>query len=313
MQLETNVMLHSGKQHHMRRSFSFIHIILLFWISIYPTGFARAADTEPPDITNVEVTEVSDTSVKVKWATDEFADSLVNYGLQKDYGIVRIPVTDRKEHEIVLDGLDSGRIYYFRVVSSDEEGNQGISADYKVQTTGTFEQGTSENTTTEVNQTIQSQQESQTESTTEATTQSQTTAEIIEQVQQITSPVTLTEILNETVKAIQGITEDLTIVGPPTVIPETITAVVKWTTDRAASSKVLFSSARDYVDGQYSFSQESTGAPAKDHEITLIGLEPYTEYHFKVESTDSYGITGLSRDYTFKTKAALPSIRNLRI
>ena len=50
-----------------------------------------------------------------------------------------------------------------------------------------------------------------------------------------------------------------------------------------------------------------------DHEVKLIGLEPYTEYHFKVQSKDSYGIEGNSRDYTFKTKASLPNIKNLRI
>jgi hypothetical protein len=47
--------------------------------------------------------------------------------------------------------------------------------------------------------------------------------------------------------------------------------------------------------------------------VRLIGLESFTEYHFKVRSEDTYGIKGESRDYTFKTKASLPEIRNLRI
>jgi hypothetical protein len=48
-------------------------------------------------------------------------------------------------------------------------------------------------------------------------------------------------------------------------------------------------------------------------QVQLIGLEAFTEYHFKVQSVDSLNVTGESLDYTFKTKASLPDIRNLRI
>jgi hypothetical protein len=266
-------------------------------LSLLHTAYAQ--DVNPPDITNVQVTEVSESSVKVTWETDEESDSLINYGLQEDYGIVRVPGANRVLHEIVLDNLEAGRTYHFRVVSSDEDGNQGISAHYKVQTDGTPQEGSEE-----------SQQE-QTQS--ESQSQSQTVEEIIEEIQQIQSPEVLQEIINETVKAISGITEDLTIVGPPTVIAETTTARVQWITDRPADSVVYFSPASSYTPDQYEYSQASTGGETTDHDVELIGLEPYTEYHFKVESTDSYGITGSSRDYTFRTKASLPEIRNLRI
>lgn len=267
------------------------------------------SDTSAPEITNVQIGTVKDTSVTVTWETDENADALVNYGLQEDYGIVRVPTVDKKAHSITLDNLDPGRVYYFRVVSADEEGNQGISADYKVQTTGTPQaegQGQADGQG-------QGQAESESQSESKSQSQSETVEEIKEQIRQINSPQKLQEILNETVKAIQGITEDLTIVGPPTVIPETNTALVKWTTDREASSKVLFSPTSEFTEGSYTYAQESTGGATTDHEIRLIGLESFTEYHFKVLSTDSVGIEGQSRDYIFKTKASLPEIRNLRI
>jgi hypothetical protein len=261
-----------------------------------------AGDVTPPDITNVQITDVGKDTVTITWETDEEADSTVNYGLQEDYGIVRVPVPDRTSHSITIDKLEPGRTYYFRVVSSDETGNQGISANYKVLTDGA-PQGTE--TQTEVNQTVQNQTQTQTEK--------QTTEQVIEQIQQIQKTEILEEIQNEIVKAIQGITEDLTIVGPPTVIPETTSALVKWTTDREATSEVVFSPSNSYSEGLYAFSQASTGGNTTDHEVRLIGLEPYTEYHFKVRSKDTYGITGESRDYTFRTKAALPEIKNLRI
>jgi hypothetical protein len=286
----------------MIRSVSFFVVAFLLTLYYVPHALTvRAQDASAPDITNVQVVDVSENSVTIKWETDEDADSTVNYGLQEDYGIVRVPVADKKQHEITIDKLEPGRTYYFRVVSSDVDGNQGISANYKVVTEGTSEAGEGESSQTETNQTVQTQ------------TQSQTVEEIIEQIQQIQSPETLQEILNETIKAIQGITEDLTIVGPPTVIPETTSALIRWTTDRPASSEVLFSPAQGFTEGQYEYSQASTGGNVTDHEIRIIGLEPYTEYHFQVKSEDTYGITGSSRDYTFRTKASLPDIKNLRI
>ncbi|MEK7462642.1 MAG: fibronectin type III domain-containing protein, partial [Patescibacteria group bacterium] len=143
--------------------------------------------------------------------------------------------------------------------------------------------------------------------------QSNTTNQIKEQINQITSPQQLQEILNETVKAIEGITEDLTIVGPPTVIPETTTALVKWTTDRESTSEVVFSPSDSFDGTNYQYSQASTDGNTTDHEVRLIGLDPFTDYSFKVKSKDTYGIAGESRNFTFQTKASAPDIRNLRV
>lgn len=296
-------------------------VLALFAIIYYAqvSPIAKAADVDPPEITNVQITNVSESEVTITWDTDEDADSTVNYGLQENYGIVRVPVADKVEHSITIDNLEPGRTYYFRVVSSDEDGNQGISANYKVLTEGDpqsgAEAGEGKETQTETNQTVQSESQSQTNSQAESQSQkdSQTAAEIMEQVQQIKTPEVLQEILNETIKAIKGITEDLTIVGPPTVIPDTTSAIVKWTTDRESSSEVFFSSTENYTPDQYEFSQVSTGPDTTDHEVKVIGLVPYTEYHFQVRSKDSFEIEGKSRDYTFRTKASLPDIKNLRI
>lgn len=290
-----------------------IVLILMFSILFAPFGANTvfAEDTDAPEITNVQIGSVDDTSITLTWETDEDADSLVNYGLQEDYGIVRIPEVDKTAHTITLDNLDPGRVYYFRVVSADAEGNQGISADYKVQTTGSTQSGDGDGAGQE---TESGQGPGVSPQTGEGNFgQAQTTNQIIEQINEITDPQQLQEILNETVKAIQGITEDLTIVGPPIVIPETTTALVKWTTDREATSKVLFSPTDQFTSDSYVYSQESTDGMTTDHEVRLIGLESFTEYHFKVMSTDAVNITGESRDFTFKTKASMPEIRNLRI
>lgn len=284
----------------------FARFVIALFLLLVPTAglvIAQSSDKVAPGIENVKINTVSDSSVTVTWETDEDADSAINYSLQPDYGTVRVPVADRTTHSITLDNLEPGRTYYFRVISADENGNQGISADYKILTTGTPQTGQADG---------QGSSESASESTTVAV-ESKTTQEIVEQINQITNPQQLQEILNETIKAIEGITEDLTIVGPPIVTPETNSAVVSWITDRLASSEVRFSPTQGFDGTSYAFSQASTGGNTLDHEVRLIGLEPYTEYSFQVRSKDEYGIEGASRNYTFLTKASLPDIRNLRI
>ncbi len=268
---------------------------MLMVTMVYPSHFlvlAQSDDTTAPEISNVQIASSTDTSTTITWQTNEKADSAVNYSLQPNYGMVRVPVADRTTHSVTLDNLEPGKTYYFRVISADEEGNQGISADYRIETeSDSADDGTGVGPG-EVPKTPE---------------------EIIEQIQEIQDPQQLQEILNEVVKAIQGITEDLTIIGPPTVVPETTTALVTWVTDRSADSEVRFAKTNGFDGSTFEFSQASTNGATTDHEVRLIGLEPYTDYSFQVRSTDEYQITGESRTYTFKTKAALPDIRNLRI
>lgn len=278
---------------------------------MYVTSFVHAADdVVPPDISNVEVVNNSETSITVTWDTDEDSDSLVNYGLSEDYGIVREPVADKLQHSITLDELEPNRVYHFRVVSADAEGNQGISADYKLQTSDVPQ---NQDGSGEANAQGSGQGAGASDSSQSTTQSDTTTQEIIQEIKQIKQVEQLKEILDVTVESIQGITDDLTIVGPPTVTPETTTALVEWTTDREANGTVLFSPFSQYTADQYVYSQSSTDGATTKHAIQLIGLEPFTEYHFKVQSTDSVGVTGESFDYTFKTKASLPNIRNLRV
>jgi Fibronectin type III domain len=275
----------------------FYLIALLVLLPPFLVAQAQSADKESPEITNVQISDITDQSVTVTWETDEEADSLLNYGLQPDLGIVRVPVPDRKFHSITLENLEPGQLYYFRVISADDNGNQGISADYKVQMSGTPQTGEGEGTGESSSETVSTP----------------TVSEIVEQINEINNPQQLKEIVNEVVKAIEGITEDLTIVGPPTVIPETTSALVKWTTDRESSSEVVFSPSAGFDGTNYAYAQSSTGNLTTEHEIRLIGLDPFTDYSFKVKSKDTYDITGESKNFTFKTKASLPDIRNLRV
>ena len=153
------------------------YALLLTTAPFIPVG--RGADAIQPAITNVQIVNVGEREVTITWETDENSDSTVNYGLQEDYGIVRVPVADKQQHSITLEDLEPGRTYYFRVVSSDELGNQGISANYKVVTTGSPQSGADAG---------QGEADGQGQGQAESTSESEITQEIITEVQQITSP-----------------------------------------------------------------------------------------------------------------------------
>jgi len=91
-------------------------------------------DENPPVISNIKISDTTSTSSIVTWETDEFADSLVNYSLNKNYGIARQPRFDKKKHEILLDDLLPNATYFLRITSADSSGNQGISSDHEFTT-----------------------------------------------------------------------------------------------------------------------------------------------------------------------------------
>lgn len=73
---------------------------------------------------------VTSNSAEITWLTDEFADSIVNYGVSSTvYTATSIDNLYVKEHGIALAGLSSGTTYYFVVKSTDRSGNSAVSMD----------------------------------------------------------------------------------------------------------------------------------------------------------------------------------------
>jgi hypothetical protein len=97
---------------------------------IYPKEFM--ADTIPPVITDISVINLANNSAKVTWKTDEFADSVLKYGMNSTaYTELSIAVLFAKGHEITLTGLSPDTTYYFVVNSTDQSGNSAESSEYR--------------------------------------------------------------------------------------------------------------------------------------------------------------------------------------
>lgn len=89
-------------------------------------------DVTPPVISGLTVTDITTTSAKITWTTDEEADSKVWYDTVTPLVVTTTTPAESSadlvlDHEIVLSGLTSSTTYYFIVNSTDEEDNNEIS------------------------------------------------------------------------------------------------------------------------------------------------------------------------------------------
>ncbi len=88
-------------------------------------------DTTAPQITDLNAIPTGDGSTAtITWTTLEFSDSTVLYGTQA--GNLTESVSDvlfNKNHSLPLTGLTPGILYYFKVQSTDLEGNLAESAE----------------------------------------------------------------------------------------------------------------------------------------------------------------------------------------
>jgi len=86
------------------------------------------ADETPPTISGVNVSNITESSATITWATNEPATGQVNYGETETYGSTTTLDTNlSKTHTATLTGLDDGTTYNFQVISKDSSGNEATS------------------------------------------------------------------------------------------------------------------------------------------------------------------------------------------
>ena len=83
-----------------------------------------APDTVAPRITGaVTVDNLTDATATIVWTTDEPSNSIVQYGTTPSYGSALMLAENSTSHKVVLTGLSSSTVYYYRVGSIDAAGN----------------------------------------------------------------------------------------------------------------------------------------------------------------------------------------------
>lgn len=92
------------------------------------TEISGIPDTIPPVISDITVSDVTDTSVKVTWTTDENATSIVTYGPTSSYGATTTG-DSTTSHSIILTSLTANTTYHYQLQSVDSSGNSTTSDD----------------------------------------------------------------------------------------------------------------------------------------------------------------------------------------
>lgn len=99
-------------------------------LTVTSAGGGPPSDTVPPVISNVQAINITDTTARIIWDTDEAANSLVNYGLTVVYSDSVSNGSLVLSHGLDLSGLTPSTLYHFKVTSADQYGNTVSSADY---------------------------------------------------------------------------------------------------------------------------------------------------------------------------------------
>ena len=79
------------------------------------------------------------------------------------------------------------------------------------------------------------------------------------------------------------------------VAPDSNSAVITWTTDRTATSKIQYGLTTSYGD------EVSSVLYTTSHSLSLIGLSASTTYHYKIYAIDKSNVTGYYSDKNFTT------------
>lgn len=114
-------------------------------------------DTTAPVISSVTLSDISDSSAKVNWTTDELASSAVDYGTTASYGSTTSDAALTTSHSITIDGLSANTTYHYRIRSSDAASNEAATSGNTVTTAAqgqTITETISVNTTTTTTVTV---------------------------------------------------------------------------------------------------------------------------------------------------------------
>jgi hypothetical protein len=281
-------------------------------------------DTTAPTISSIVVTDITETSARVTWTTDETADSRVDYGLTATYEIgSETDVALINSHSLTLSGLTAGTTYHFRVRSADLATNEAVSEDFTFATlagpdvtapvisdvqvldrTGTSARivwATDESATSIVDYGLTNAYELGSESD----------ADLVAD-----HSISLTGLMSETTyhfrvrsadtEGNEAASSDNTfttldvtapIISNFAIVDITETgARVTWTTNEVATSTVAYGLTDGYELGTITDATLVTG-----HSMSLSGLLPATLYHVEARAIDAAGNTTLGGDETFTT------------
>jgi hypothetical protein len=286
-------------------------------------------DTNPPLLTAIASSGITQSGATITWTTNEAADSQVEFGLSIAYGNLTVLNSNLvTSHSQALSGLAAGTTYHFRVKSKDAAGNLAISTDnifitasggditpptiLWVTTTGISSAGATVSWTT--NEASDSQVEYGL--TAAYGTLSAINSSLVTSHAQSLTGLAANSTYHFRVKSRDAagnlaMSPDFTFTtlpgndfNPPVIGGVTSTSVtnssatITWTTNEASDSQVEYG-----ISDSYGSITTRNLSMVTTHAVGLSGLTAEATYHYRVLSRDAAGNTAVSVDFTFVTPA----------
>ena len=259
-------------------------------------------DKIAPIITDARVMDVSTSTAKIIWQTNENSSSFVEFGPTANYDSNWGRPELTKTHIAEIRGIQPDTIYHYRISSADASGNLAQIEDRVIKTIS-------------VKAELLGHNPANASSTAQATT---TMRDFIEK---IISSASLDGFDGSLISQYNMLEKLAQVLPTPifTANPISVTtmdsATVTWQTDKETNSLIavatedVFNLNKSQKTPYYRLEGEPYEF-VKNHKITLSDLKPGTTYHFQARSRAQLGLVATSKDYTFKTKDEGLSITN---
>ncbi|MBN2128859.1 MAG: fibronectin type III domain-containing protein, partial [Sedimentisphaerales bacterium] len=295
-------------------------------------------DLTPPKITSgPSATDITVSSARIVWTTNESCDSVVRYGVKPGTYPTQVSSSVMTaNHQVLLKNLDADRTYYYIVESTDAGGNTVQSQQHSFKTDPDEWPDLLVEDFEETNGTITARIKNAGDATAGAghsaalyvdnqfvdsayipvslapgahydATFQQYTWECTQPQRVLLVVADLQNVVDESDEDNNSrqetwtcdLTAPLILTGPDVEDITTTSATVLWTTDEDSDSVVWYGTKHN----SYSV-REFDATLTKSHSIALSALEPDTLYYYFVESTDDSGNSTQSGEHTFQTWSA---------
>jgi ABC-type uncharacterized transport system substrate-binding protein len=276
-------------------------------------------------LSSVKVDSQSLGEATITWKTDEDTTSIVEYGIETDYGEKKESSTYTQDHSISLSKLDQGVTYHYRVKGKDKNGNYYTSSDNtfepksppkitNVNINDINEHGATITFTTNV---PTDANVNYTDTKNEKATGSQGTRELSADHKIILTNLSqgTTYKISIAAKDDQGTegtaeAQDFTTgkdENPPKIDnihtdsaltqSDKVQTIISWKTDEQSTSSIIYKEGRTGEEREF----KNTDSLSNSHVVVITSFKSGTVYTFKAKSVDASGNESISGQYNLLT------------
>ena len=278
------------------------------------------SDTTPPIISSITVTNITSSSATVNWTTNEVSDNRVDYGTTTSYSNNVTNASMVTSHSMNLTSLNQGATYNFKVTSKDPSNNSSSSANQTFTTSSAdttppvvSNVATSNITGTDARITWTTNESSDSRvdyGTTTAygsnkTDATKVTSHTIDLIGLTPGTVYNYKVSSKDTALNNGQSANATFTTLDTVAPvisgvsssdiTTTSAIINWTTNKPADGVIDYGVTTSYG------GVRSHTALLTIHRFDISGLQPGTQYQYRITSKDAANNSATSANFSFTT------------